>query len=139
MPAKAGIQAEEASLDSRLRGNDTADAERFATELAQALGLSPDYVLPAYEDPWRIIHDEANLPLNVDPLTSDTSTEPARRRLGDRIAAGLGNAAGYVLPLKSVPRNKPANQTKWQGSPWPLRGRPSSRSCRLVLITRSSS
>ena len=102
-------------------GAQSSDAERFATELAQALGLSPDYVLPAYEDPWRIIHDEANLPLNVDPLTSDTSTEPARRRLGDRIAAGLGNAAGYVLPLKAVPRNKPANQTKWQSSLWPLR------------------
>jgi uncharacterized protein (DUF2126 family)/transglutaminase-like putative cysteine protease len=108
IPAKAGIQ-------------DGVDAERFAAELAQALGLSPDYVLPAYEDPWRIIHDEANLPLNVDPLTSDTSTEPARRRLGDRLAAGLGNPAGYVLPLKAVPRNRPSSPTKWQSSPWPLR------------------
>ena len=36
--------------------------QRFATELAQALGLSPDYVMPAYDDPWRILRDEANLP-----------------------------------------------------------------------------
>jgi uncharacterized protein (DUF2126 family)/transglutaminase-like putative cysteine protease len=97
------------------------DAERFATELAQALGLSPDDVLPAYEDPWRIIRDEANLPLNVDPLSADTSTEPARRRLADRIAAGLGNPAGYVLPLKPLPRGRPGDPTRWQSSPWPLR------------------
>ncbi len=29
------------------------DARRLATELAQALGLPPEYVLAAYEDPWR--------------------------------------------------------------------------------------
>ncbi len=98
-----------------------ADAERFATELAQALRVSPDYVMPAYEDPWRIIRDEANLPLNVDPLREDTATEPARRRLGDRIAAGLGNPRGYVLPLKAAARAKPGHQTQWHSSQWPLR------------------
>jgi len=97
------------------------DAQRFATELAQALGLSPDYVMPAYDDPWRILRDEANLPLNVDVLAEDTQTEGARRRLGDRIAAGIGKPLGYVLPLKPVARGKASNQTKWQSSPWPLR------------------
>ncbi len=96
-------------------------AARLASEIAQQLGLSPDYVMPAYEDPWRIIHDEANLPLNVDPLAEDTKTEGARRRLGDRIAGGLGKPAGYVLPLKAAARGKAANQTKWASSPWPLR------------------
>src|SRR5688500_13692720 len=96
-------------------------AARLASEIAEQLGLSPDYVMPAYEDPWRIIHDEANLPLNVDPLSEDTKTEGARRRLGDRIAGGLGKPAGYVLPLKAAARGKPANQTKWASSPWPLR------------------
>jgi uncharacterized protein (DUF2126 family)/transglutaminase-like putative cysteine protease len=102
-------------------GKAAGDAERFATELAQALDLSAEQVLPAYEDPWRLIRDEANLPLNVDPLTADTSTEPARRRLGERIAAGLGNPAGYVLPLKPIPRGKPGGPTRWKSSPWPLR------------------
>ncbi len=97
------------------------DARRLATELAQALELSPDYVIAAYEDPWRIIRDEANLPLNVDPFTADTATESARRRLGDKLAGGIGRPVGYVLPLKAHARGKASNQTKWRSSPWPLR------------------
>ena len=96
------------------------DAERFATELAQALNLA-DYLMPAYEDPWRILRDESNLPLNVDVLREDTSTEGARRRLGDRIMAGLGKPAGYVLPLKAVARGHPTGKTQWASSEWPLR------------------
>ena len=84
--------------------SDEVSAGRLASEIAQQLGLSPDYVLPAYEDPWRIIRDEQNLPLNVDPLAEDTKSEPARRRLGDRLTRGLGNPAGYVLPLKARAR-----------------------------------
>jgi uncharacterized protein (DUF2126 family) len=102
-------------------GGDEVHAARLATEIAQHLGLPAESVLPAYEDPWRILRDESNLPLNVDLLNEDTRSEPARRRLSDRIARGLGNPAGYVLPLKAVARAKPANQTKWRSSAWPLR------------------
>src|SRR5258708_2443596 len=102
-------------------GEHTDDAaRRLATELAQPLELSPDYVIAAYEDPWRIIRDEANLPLNVDPFTADTATESARRRLGDKLAGGIGRPVGYVLPLKAHARGKASNQTKWRSSPWPL-------------------
>jgi uncharacterized protein (DUF2126 family)/transglutaminase-like putative cysteine protease len=97
------------------------EAGRFASELAQALGVAPEYVMPAYEDPWKILRDESNLPLNVDLTREDTSSDTARRRLTDRIDAGLGSPVGYVLPLKAVPRGKPANQSKWLSSPWPLR------------------
>ena len=48
--------------------------------------LPPEYVLPAYEDPWRIIRDEANLPLNVDPARRGHS-RPRRARGGCAIAA----------------------------------------------------
>ncbi|HUL95208.1 MAG TPA: transglutaminase family protein [Usitatibacter sp.] len=80
------------------------DARRIAVEIAQALGLSPEYVMPAYEDPWRTVREESSLP-------------PSARRL----AEALGDPVGYVLPLKAVVRPKPANQTKWMSSPWPLR------------------
>ncbi|MGE5097808.1 MAG: transglutaminase family protein, partial [Betaproteobacteria bacterium] len=90
-------------------------------ELAQALGLSADFVQPAYEDPWRIIRDEAKLPIGIDPLAEDTTTEPARRRLGERLAAGLAVPAGYVLPLKAAARANAKGPTRWQSSPWPLR------------------
>jgi uncharacterized protein (DUF2126 family)/transglutaminase-like putative cysteine protease len=97
------------------------DARRFAAELTQALGVSPEYAIAAFEDPWRIIRDEANLPLNVDLLTEDTASEPARRRLGDRLAGPLGKPAGYVLPIKPVARAKATAPTKWQSCAWPLR------------------
>jgi uncharacterized protein (DUF2126 family) len=97
------------------------EAGRFASELAQALGVAPEYAVPAYEDPWRIIRDESNLPLNVDPLAEDTSTEGARRRLRDRLVGGLGQPVGFVLPLKAVARGKASGATRWQSSPWPLR------------------
>jgi len=97
------------------------DARRFATRLAELLGLSTAFVLPAYEDPWRILRDESSLPVNVDLLTADTSTTPARRRLGDRIAAGVGKPVGFVLPLKAIARAKAAGETRWRTSPWPLR------------------
>jgi uncharacterized protein (DUF2126 family) len=102
-------------------GSDPERARRFAAELAQALGLSPDYVLPAYEDPWRILRDESNLPINIDPLAEDTATSPARRRLSDRLTGSIGVPVGYVLPVKPVARAKPSNQTRWHSSPWPLR------------------
>jgi uncharacterized protein (DUF2126 family)/transglutaminase-like putative cysteine protease len=97
------------------------DARRFATELAQALGLSPDYVIPAYEDPWRTLRDEANLPVNVDVFKEDSATEAARRRLGDKITGGIGKPIGYVLPLKATARGKATGPTQWHSSPWPLR------------------
>jgi DNA-directed RNA polymerase specialized sigma24 family protein len=65
----------------------------------------------------RLLRDESNLPVNVDISQSDASTEPARRRLGDRIAAGIGSEAGYVLPLKAAARGKPATRTQWTTSP----------------------
>ncbi|MEO7742402.1 MAG: transglutaminase family protein [Usitatibacter sp.] len=97
------------------------EAGRFASELAQALGLSPDLVIAAYEDPWRILRDESNLPLNVDITALDTASDSARRRLSDRISAGLGNPVGYVLPLKAVARGKPTAPTRWNSTSWPLR------------------
>ncbi|HSS27993.1 MAG TPA: transglutaminase family protein, partial [Usitatibacter sp.] len=112
---------EAAEDDANGPARSSEDARAFAVKLAGILGLSPDYVLPAYEDPWRILRDESSLPVNVDLLNADTSTAPARRRLGDRIAAGVGNAVGYVLPLKAVARAKATDETKWRSSPWPLR------------------
>src|SRR5512132_72137 len=46
------------------------DAERFATTLADNLGIDPDYALPTYEDPLPYIAREQSLPENVDPFDS---------------------------------------------------------------------
>jgi uncharacterized protein (DUF2126 family) len=107
--------------DSEIAQRGKTDAQRFGTELAATLGLSADLVMPAYEDPWRTIHAESNLPLNVNPLSEDTASEAARSRLGRKLAGGLGTPVGYVLPLKAIARGKPSSPTRWASSPWPLR------------------
>ncbi len=80
------------------------DARRFTQELAQALDLSPEYALPAFEDPWILMRDASNLPPGVNPDDVDA-----------------GNPVGYVLPIKAETRAKAASPTTWQSSPWPLR------------------
>ena len=97
------------------------DARRFAGELAQALGLSPDFVRAAYEDPWRVLRDESNLPANVDPLAHDLKDGAVRSQLAAQLAGSIGEPVGFVLPLRALPRAKPAQATRWSSSPWPLR------------------
>ena len=97
------------------------DARRFAVELAQALGLSPDFVMPAHEDPWKLLRDESNLPAGIDPLAADLADTAVRAGLAARVAGIAGEPAGFVLPLRPLPRQKPSGATKWGSSRWPLR------------------
>ena len=69
-----------------------ADAQRFAVALTAALGLAPERLLPAWEDPLTRL-----------------SPEKARR------VPGGERPAGHVLPLG-------AGDAGWTSSPWPLPG-----------------
>jgi uncharacterized protein (DUF2126 family)/transglutaminase-like putative cysteine protease len=97
------------------------DARRFATELAGALGLPAAFVLPAYEDPWKVLRDESNLPANVDPLREDLKSPAVRSRLSVQLGGEVGSPVGYVLPLRALPRKSATTATKWTSSRWPLR------------------
>jgi hypothetical protein len=70
----------------------------------------------------RIIDEEQRWPENFDPLKLDLKAPDERRRVAKLIERGLGEAAGYVLPLKALP---PAASSKFasrfRSSPWPLR------------------
>jgi uncharacterized protein (DUF2126 family) len=94
-------------------GANAEDARRFALALARRLGHT-DRLLPAYEDPWRFLQDEAGLPVDVDPLQADLEDPEERRRLARVLDQGLGRAAGYVLPLS---REKGV----WRSEPWVFR------------------
>jgi uncharacterized protein (DUF2126 family)/transglutaminase-like putative cysteine protease len=74
------------------------DAKRLAEVLAERLGV-PQGLLPAFEEPWHFLKAEASLPVDVDPLKADLSDPEERRRLARVLGRGLGEAAGYVLPL----------------------------------------
>jgi uncharacterized protein (DUF2126 family)/transglutaminase-like putative cysteine protease len=74
-------------------------ARRFAEALAAHLGLPASSPRPAYEDPWRFIMDEANLPVSVDPLMARLGDPAERRRLARILGGAPGAPVGYVLPL----------------------------------------
>ena len=98
-----------------------AQTQRFAARLAARLGLHADYVIPAYEDVWQVAQSEQKLPVNLDPLKLKLNDSPDRKRLSSLLSKGLGEAVGYVLPLKPEPQPRPKDASAWRSSAWPLR------------------
>jgi uncharacterized protein (DUF2126 family)/transglutaminase-like putative cysteine protease len=99
------------------RKADISDAERFADATAEKLGLSPDYVMPAFEDPGHWLQREAALPSNVDPSDSKLSDPEERARMARVFDAGLNTPRGFVLPIQRW--NAEAN--RWRSERWQLR------------------
>jgi uncharacterized protein (DUF2126 family) len=103
----------ELAFDTGSAGPSLADARRFANALADRLGIA-GHVQEAHEDPWRFLQDEANLPVDVDPLKAALDDSEDRRRLARVLGRGLGLEAGYVLP---VARHGAA----WKSERWSFR------------------
>ncbi|WP_434045180.1 MULTISPECIES: DUF2126 domain-containing protein [Sorangium] len=86
------------SARSSSRGRGLLQSRQFAQALAARLGLS-EFLLPAHEDPWRHLQDEASLPVDVDPIEANLDDPEERRRLARVLDRGLGSEVGFVLPL----------------------------------------
>ncbi len=95
-------------------------ARQFAEALAQRLTVNPDAVIAAYEDPMAYLLKERQLPVNIDPLTSDLDDPEERERLRRVFERGLGQPVGFVLPLQRV---QGKSGPEWQTSLWMLRAR----------------
>jgi uncharacterized protein (DUF2126 family)/transglutaminase-like putative cysteine protease len=89
------------------------DAEKFAKALAKALGLVA-HLEPAYEDPWHFVREEARIPKDVDPLDFDLRDGETRARLSRILDKGLGDPAGWVLPLRR-------EDERWVSGLWSFR------------------
>lgn len=90
---------------------------KFGKQLCKQLGLNPDYLIPAYEDPWLALDEESRLPANIDPHAADLDNPDERSRLAQQLRKGIAAVAGYVLPIKAADTPEPA----WLSSRWPLR------------------
>ena len=88
-------------------------AHQFGEQLAIALGVPPE-LHPAYEDPWEVLRIEANLPTGVDPRTAGLDDPEERRRLAAIMNRGIGQVAGWVLPLAKT-------LAGWRTEHWTLR------------------
>jgi uncharacterized protein (DUF2126 family)/transglutaminase-like putative cysteine protease len=98
-------------------GHTTTEAQRLLTALAERLGVDPEFILPAYENVWHFLGQERQVPVNMDPLQTDLDAPEERARLAHTLERGLGEVAGYVLPLDRR-RFSPA---RWVSGAWTLR------------------
>jgi uncharacterized protein (DUF2126 family)/transglutaminase-like putative cysteine protease len=105
--------------DTTRPGTATYDTARiFGEHLAQRLGLPASLLITAYEDVPKLLHAEAALPINADPLKADLSKPDERARLARLLTAGLRAPTGFVLPLRATVE---AEGIGWRSSPWPLK------------------
>jgi uncharacterized protein (DUF2126 family) len=93
----------------------TADADIFASVLAERLQVAPSYRIPGHEDVWYYLWRERRLPVNVDPLKSHLSDAQERARLARIFEQGLDKITGYALPLTRERSNGAAH---WRSGPW---------------------
>ncbi|MCG8585227.1 MAG: transglutaminase family protein, partial [Pirellulales bacterium] len=99
-------------------GHTAEDAERFATALAQRLGVNADHVSLAYEDALYYIWKERRLPANADLADTDLEDEEERARIARVFERGLKTPVGCMLPLVHQWWNaKPT----WASGLWPVR------------------
>ncbi len=95
------------------------ETQRFAETLAQRLGVNPDYVNPAFEDPVYYLQRERQLPINVDPVDNRLEDPEERERVRRVFERGLNVPTAMVLPLQRGPGKK---GPEWQTGLWMLRG-----------------
>ena len=92
----------------------TAGAAHHALEeIAATLGVAAE-LHPAYEDPWELIREEAQLPTTIDPRTAGLDDPEERRRLAKIMDQGVGAVVAWVLPLGRA-------KQRWVTERWPLR------------------
>ena len=93
-------------------------ARGFVSALANRLGLGEELAQPAYEDAFYYLWRERRLPVNVNVLESKLEDPIERARLARVFGAGLGEVAGYILPLR--PRTFD-DLVLWESGRWSMR------------------
>lgn len=94
------------------------EAKALARSLAARLALDPDLARPAYEDVLYYLWKEGGLPDDFDPARADLKEDSERARLFRLMDRGLGEPAGYVLPLAA---DFDGGVTRWRSGAWALR------------------
>ncbi len=105
------------------------DAHRFTERVADKLGITPEHVIPAFEDPAERMLKEGELPDNIDPSNPKIDDPVERARIMRSFERYLSAPVGYVLPVQ--PWAAPA-RGGWISELWQLRRR------RLFLVPGDS-
>jgi len=94
------------------------DVAAFARRFAARLGLDPQCILAAYEDPLHWIGAEGKLPVTFDASTLKLDEAQERKRLLLAFDGGVTRVRAQVLPLRRWTRGK---RQGWMTEPWVLR------------------
>ncbi|MEI7703154.1 MAG: transglutaminase family protein [Deltaproteobacteria bacterium] len=89
-------------------------AEALVRAIAGRLGVRTSAPMPAFEDPWKYVRDEAELPPGVDPMKADLSDGEERRRLARVLDHGLATPSAWALPLSR-------GEGGWRTDAWSFR------------------
>lgn len=95
------------------------EAETLLVTMAETLGVEPEMVLPAYEDPAEWIVKEGNLPENVTPENSKLADPEERNRIARVFERGLTEPSGFVLPVQAW--QSKATGKRWKSEKWTSR------------------
>jgi uncharacterized protein (DUF2126 family) len=104
--------------ESKDYGFGAREAKELSLRLTKVIGVDPKYLLTAYEDVFYNTWKERRLPSNVTPEKSNLKNKYERERLARLFQQGLGEVAGYALPIK---RAWYGNQQGWMSGSWFLR------------------
>jgi uncharacterized protein (DUF2126 family)/transglutaminase-like putative cysteine protease len=111
----AGLIAEEGWQT----GAGGAEAQNLLKGIAEELGVAPDHVVPAFEDPAEWLLKEGKLPENVTPDNSKLKDPEERARLARVFERGLTEPSGFVLPIQRWQAK--ASEGRWRSEAWTLR------------------
>ena len=104
--------------ESKNYGFGAKESLALATRIARIIGVDPKHLLPAYEDAFYYTWKERRLPSNVTPEKSNLKNKLERDRIARIFQTGLGEIAGYALPIK---RASNGAGTGWISGSWFLR------------------
>jgi len=112
----------DASLIAREAGPRDAsitEAETFANDFADRIGVGAEFALPAFEDPVVWALKESELPENVDPTDPKIEDPETRARMVRTFERGLSQPSGFVLPIQAW--QSQSTDRRWKSEKWKLR------------------
>ena len=97
------------------------DAKKFTYALTKNLGLTDEFIQPAYEDVFYYLWRESKLPINVDPFESNLEDPMERARIKRVFEQKNDAVIGYVLPISAQEKSTPLTPTGWTTGAWMFR------------------